>query len=674
MLCDAGGCADGDALVLSSTIAPGQHLVVCPQTQTQWIGESDTITLVDSGGVEVDKVTLGGDGAFGKTWARLPDASGLFRYTFVPTPGAPYAVVAAGLQINEVADKGDPDDRCAGADWVELRNPTPGQLPLEGLVLSDDKGPSDADALILGAAGCPLALSAGELLLLCREGAASVGGASFAGCGFAFGIGGEDAVSLHAVDGALVDEVVGCCSGDAGSSYGRPEGGGGGFAVLPRRTPGAPNPAAGVLQDLVFTPSRGWADRPFDLIVACPGGGCSVTCTVDGSDPKTPATPLAAEGPSPLSILVDPARLYDGRRPYRAPAVTVRCVGRVVGLDPSPTSTHTYIFPDSVLDQAEGLKPGGRGVFWSTAMDSSPQLLNAENSSRAEMIAALASLPTVSISMAPDELFGLRGIHRGQNLETEDLEYACSMELMYPDTPRWRGHDGIQTPAGIRIQGGGARWHEGRNDAKQSFGLRFRGMYGASKLNYPVFESAPLNAASATDKFDKLILRAGHNKGWACDWDPANTVYTRDQFTRDLQIAMSGYGVHGTFVLLYLNGLFWGLYNLVERADHAYQASYFGGNEDDYYSGKKKGGTIRGSRAAYTSLHRSSARLRIDQVSAQLDVVSYIDQALLASYAAIGDYPQYYLWKPAHASGPHPLLCVGCRRLVGRRQHSHRPV
>jgi hypothetical protein len=126
-------------------------------------------------------------------------------------------IVAAGLQINEVADKGDPDDRCAGADWVELRNPTPGELPLEGLVLSDDKGPSDADALILGAAGCPLALSAGELLLLCREGAASVGGASFAGCGFAFGIGGEDAVSLHAVDGALVDEVVGCCSGDAGS-------------------------------------------------------------------------------------------------------------------------------------------------------------------------------------------------------------------------------------------------------------------------------------------------------------------------------------------------------------------------------------------------------------------------------------------------------------------------
>ena len=84
-------------------------------------------------------------------------------------------------------------------------------------------------------------IQASSGVLRCREGAASVGGASFAGCGFAFGIGGEDAVSLHAVDGALVDEVVGCCSGDAGSSYGRPEGGGGGFAVLPRRTPGAPN-------------------------------------------------------------------------------------------------------------------------------------------------------------------------------------------------------------------------------------------------------------------------------------------------------------------------------------------------------------------------------------------------------------------------------------------------
>ena len=72
-----------------------------------------------------------------------------------------------------------------------------------------------------------------------------------------------------------------------------------------------------------------------------------------------------------------------------------------------------------------------------------------------------------------------------------------------------------------------------------------------------------------------------------------NTVFTRDQFTRDLQIAMGGHGSHGTFVLLYLNGQFWGLYNLVERPDDAFQATYFSGDEDDYFSGKHRGGTIQ---------------------------------------------------------------------------------
>ena len=72
------------------------------------------------------------------------------------------------------------------------------------------------------------------------------------------------------------------------------------------------------------------------------------------------------------------------------------------------------------------------------------------------------------------------------------------------------------------------RWREGEYDHKQSFSLKFRTEYGYSKLKYPVFESAPLNAAGAADEFDTLILRAGHNKGWGSTWDSKNTVYTRE--------------------------------------------------------------------------------------------------------------------------------------------------
>ena len=91
-----------------------------------------------------------------------------------------------------------------------------------------------------------------ELLLLCQGGAAHLGGVSYDGCGFEFKIGGSDEVGLYknsssegGGDPQLVDVAAGCCSGDESTSYGRPLGGAdGAFAVLPARTPGAPNSRA----------------------------------------------------------------------------------------------------------------------------------------------------------------------------------------------------------------------------------------------------------------------------------------------------------------------------------------------------------------------------------------------------------------------------------------------
>ena len=43
---------------------------------------------------------------------------------------------------------------------------------------------------------------------------------------------------------------------------------------------------------------------------------------------------------------------------------------------------------------------------------------------------------------------------------------------------------------------------------------------------------------------------------------------------------MGHVNTHGIFVHLYLNGLYWGLYNLAERPNQDFSASYFGGNAD----------------------------------------------------------------------------------------------
>ena len=115
---------------------------------------------------------------------------------------------------------------------------------------------------------------------------------------------------------------------------------------------------------------------------------------------------------------------------------------------------------------------------------------------------------------------------------------------------------------------------------KHALRLFVRREYGAAKLKYPLFPDSPVT------EFDTLVLRSGVNRSYAgYPQRPAEikrTTYTRDQWLRESQLAMSGFGSRGIFVHLYLNGLYWGLYNVVERPDAALMASYFGGTEDEW--------------------------------------------------------------------------------------------
>ena len=113
---------------------------------------------------------------------------------------------------------------------------------------------------------------------------------------------------------------------------------------------------------------------------------------------------------------------------------------------------------------------------------------------------------------------------------------------------------------------------------KHSFRVVFRGEYGYSKLNYPFF------GEDATDKINSITFRAGFCNTWY-HWDHGQrnrTQYIRDSWGKDAQLAMGDPGAHTNYVHLYLNGIYWGLYNPTERIDDDFGEAYLGGNKEDY--------------------------------------------------------------------------------------------
>ena len=344
-----------------------------------------------------------------------------------------------------------------------------------------------------------------------------------------------------------------------------------------------------------FSHTRDFYDTPFNLQLISITENSIIRYTLDGSKPDQ-----------------NNGMVYDGLIPI-SKTTAVRAI-TIVNDSVSEVRTHTYIFLDNVIHQDNSGVPvpqhGQDHVYWTEEFD-----MNDVAQTEEEIKEALKDIPTISIVAAYDSLFGISGILRGQNLmegsggkagDPNDPNWRelveCSVEMIYPENEKFGEYKDWQENTGIKVQGGGGRWDNGYYDHKQSFTLEFKSRYGAGTLRNDIFKAAPFNRTLSPKRFDKIILRAGHNKSWGADWDRANSVYTRDQFGRDLQLLMSGWGSLGTFVHLYINGKYWGLYNPCERMDDNAMSIYFGGEDDDYYFGKGKGGDQAGNDDRYDYL------------------------------------------------------------------------
>ena len=335
--------------------------------------------------------------------------------------------------------------------------------------------------------------------------------------------------------------------------------------------------------------------------------------------------------------------LYDG--PITIDRTTnLRAAAFLDGYLTPDVDTQTYIFLDQVIQQSAEptVGPTGNEVTFNDRWrgqnadyEMDPEITG-DPAYSGQMTEALLSLPTLSLTFAPEDIFENSGLYANPQSTNEE---ATSAELIYPD-----GRDGFQIDAGAKMQGGASRNPE---HLKHAMSLRFRESYGAGKLDFPLFEGSPV------DTFDSIHLRARYNNSWI-HWDQGQrnrALLVRESWMRDAMLAAGQVSAgHGNYVHLYLNGLYWGIYEMHERQDASHYASYYGGDSLDY-DATNAGAIIDGTNDSWRELRDVVTDRNWERVQQLLDIDNHILFNIVQRFGGNQDLKTDGNWRTA-GGGP----------------------
>lgn len=332
-------------------------------------------------------------------------------------------------------------------------------------------------------------------------------------------------------------------------------------------TPGGPNAESGIVafaDEPVFSVPRGFFEAPFTVELSTPTPGAEVRYTTDASTPS-PSHGARYTGPIPIST-----------------TTVLRAMTHGDGLEPSRVVTHTYLFLQDVAVQSGA--PAGYPASWGNVKADYGMVSNATTyaraagnsafapeQARAAVATSLRALPSLCLNTDLAHLFDpATGLYLNPAGRGESWERPVSAELLWPD-----GSDGFEVNAGLQTMGWTSRSLEAT--PKLSFRLLFERQYGPGWLRYPFF------GPDAAPQFNSIALRANSRDTWVAEYAGfGSALYLADQWAKQAQLDMGQPAPHGRFVHLYLNGLYWGIYNPTERPDAAFAASYLGGDRADF--------------------------------------------------------------------------------------------
>ena len=606
---------------------------------------SEAVTGVDAAdllvaGNPATAVTGSGAGPYVFTFASQPTGAVNFSWAVGHgiVDGAGNAFAGAGwsvtvgsagaLRITEILaanGTGLADENGEQNGWIEIWNAGVGSVSLLGWSLTDDS--DNPRKWVLPAR----TLAQGAYIVVFASGKDRKPASGNLHTNFKLGVSGGYLGLYQAVPGAqplwpypwnFIDGVTSYPPQRTDYSYANVIGGPGAYYHTPP-TPGVAN-AASTLTALAANPtasvSRGFFKDPLTVVLSCATAGATVRYTLDGTVPTAASTAYTV----PISV---------------SNTTLLRAVAFATNFVPSETITHSYIYLDSAFaqasppydnpangaDNANPQPPSVGGValpvHWGTAsnfQNTAPATtgyvpfnnLPASNSVPADygmdtkivndpnlyddagnispsgktnlqrMKESLRTLPILSVVMPSKDMFGPiadvpTALYPTSSAASKiDRTKACSLELLLPDAST-----AFATTCGIDIHGNASR--DPFKNPKHGFTLKFKGDYGPGTLDYELFPDSPVRS------FDKLVLRADFNSSWrhqdvSTPTQRPKETRVRDAWSKDTFRAMGRSAGHHRYTNLFINGVYWGTYDLAEDQAEDFAASYFGGDKADY--------------------------------------------------------------------------------------------
>lgn len=310
----------------------------------------------------------------------------------------------------------------------------------------------------------------------------------------------------------------------------------------------------------------------------------------------------------------------------------------LTSLDPNATIRYTTNGSEPTeksKQYTEPIKINGNTVIRAAAF--SDGLLKSEVVTYHYLFDEPHQVPVVCMAIAPEDFKTVYNVKKHRDLKGTDRK----AQFNYYETD---GKLGTTFPADVRCKGQGTLVYN-----QKSFSLHLRGQYGMSKLDYPLFPDYPYTT------FGALVLRNGGQEN-----DRARLV---DSYVSRMSIGMNVEVANSRPTALYINGEYYGLYELGEDLNADFLETHYGADQDLVDLVRYNGDVAtQGSSKEWKELreYAKKAKLTNDADYAayieKIDEAYFIDYLIARTYACDTDMINQKYWRVRGSIKWRPLL------------------